>query len=274
VTEILILLVVGLAAGTVGSLVGLGGGIIIVPSLLMLGHVYADFRGITPAVAVGTSMLLIILTALSSTLSYSRQKRVDFRSGLTFFLASGPGAAVGAYLTRFFESESFLAAFGFLMIFVSWMLRLKEKGKKRTIRWHVRRTYTDESGQSAEYGYHLGIALPVSFVVGIISGLFGIGGGSLMVPMMILLFRFPPHMAIATSMFIIFLSALTGSAAHVAQGNIHWWAALFLAPGAWAGGKLGAWISSRLSGTALVNLLRVALLVMAVRMILDGFNLV
>ncbi|WP_124728624.1 sulfite exporter TauE/SafE family protein [Staphylospora marina] len=269
----LILLLIGLLAGTVGSLVGLGGGIIIVPSLLFLASADPErFGGITPAVAVGTSMLLIILTALSSTLSYARQKRVDFRGGFTFFLASGPGAFVGALLPRYLQSDEFLALFGVLMIIVSWMLRLSERGKRRSIRWHVVRTVTDEEGRETEYGWHLGIALPVSFAVGVISGLFGIGGGSLMVPMMILLFRFPPHMATATSMFIIFLSAVTGSVSHLIQGNVHVWSALFLAPGAWLGGRIGAWISSRLSGGQLVKVLRVALLLMAVHLILDGLG--
>jgi uncharacterized membrane protein YfcA len=61
---------------------------------------------------------------------------------------------------------------------------------------------------------------------------------------------------------------------HVVQGNIHWLSALVLAPGAWMGGRAGAWISAKLSGRTLLNLLRIAIIVTAVRMILDGLNLV
>jgi uncharacterized membrane protein YfcA len=272
--EWLILLVIGWVAGTVGSLVGLGGGIVIVPSLAVLGRYYPEFRGITPPVAVGTSLLLIVLTALASTLSYARQRRVDFGSGWIFFLGCGPGAVIGAYLTRFFHSDAFFAAFGVVMIFVSFMLRIKEKGKPRRIRWDLRRTFLGPEGESYEYGLHRLTAWIISFFVGIISGLFGIGGGSLLVPMMILLFGFPPHVATATSMWVIFLTSCAASVTHFIEGNIYWYAAAFLAPGAWLGGRLGAWVSSRLSSRALLTLLRAALVVVAMRMITSGLHLV
>lgn len=272
---ILLLLLIGLVAGTVGSLVGLGGGIIIVPSLLVLASFHPGFSGITPPVAVGTSLILIVLTACSSTLTYSKQKRVDFHSGWLFFITCGPGAMVGAYLTRYFHSDWFFVGFGFIMILVSLMLTIREKVKHaRPMNWDVTRTFQDESGETYEFGYHRLTALVVSFFVGMVSGLFGIGGGALLMPMMIILFRYPPHMATATSMFTIFLSSVTGSFTHLVQGNIHWLAAAFLAPGAWAGGRLGAWISSRLSNRALLICLRIALVLVAIRMILKGLHII
>ncbi|MRG27193.1 sulfite exporter TauE/SafE family protein [Laceyella tengchongensis] len=272
--EWMLLFVVGLLAGTLGSLVGLGGGIVIVPALIYLAGIHPAFQGITPSVAVGTSLLLIVLTALSSTLSFLKQGRVDVKSGFVFFLACGPGAMVGAWITRLFQSDTFFAAFGCLMLLVSWLLRIKEKGTVRPVRLDVTKTYTDPAGTVYEYGYHRLTALGLSFLVGVISGLFGIGGGSLLVPMMIMLFRFPPHVATATSMLIICLSSIAASVMHVVQGNIHWLSALVLAPGAWMGGRAGAWISAKLSGRTLLNLLRIAIIVTAVRMILDGLNLV
>lgn len=272
--EWILLFIVGFLAGTIGSLVGLGGGIIIIPALLYLAEAHPSFQGLTPSVAVGTSLFLIVLTALSSTLSYLKQKRVDAKSGFTFFLACGPGAMVGASLTKYFQSDAFLVAFGCLMLLVSWLLRAREKGKARYMRLDVKRTFTDAEGNVHEYGYHRLTALTLSFLVGVISGLFGIGGGSLLVPLMILLFRFPPHVATATSMMIIFLTSIMGSVTHVIQDNIHWLSVLLLAPGAWVGGKMGAYISSRLSGRTLLNLLRIAIILTAVHMIWDGLNLI
>lgn len=269
----IILLLIGLIAGTIGSLVGLGGGVIIVPSLLALGLFYPKLASISAPMAVGTSLVLIVLTALSSTLSYAKQKRVDFSSGWLFFLAAGPGSLLGAYLTKYFESQGFLIAFGCLMLFVSWILSVRDKAKARNVRWDVKRVFRDEEGMVYEYGIHRGIAFTISFFIGVIAGLFGIGGGSLMVPMMILLFRFPPHVATATSMFVIFLSSITASIGHFVQGNIHWFAVLFLAPGAWIGGRLGAYISSKLSSRTLVLVLRIALVIMAVRLIFSGLDL-
>ncbi|TCS96989.1 sulfite exporter TauE/SafE family protein [Hazenella coriacea] len=273
--EGLILLLVGLAAGTIGSLAGLGGGVIIVPALLFLASVNPQFSMITPPIAVGTSMLLIVITALSSTLSYSKQKRVDFRSGIVFFLGCGPGAMVGAYLTRFFqETDVFFATFGFVLILISFMLNVKEKGKPKAIQWDVLRSFQEPSGVTYEYGYHRITAFILSFFIGILSGLFGVGGGSMMMPMMLLLFGFPPHVATATSMFVIFLTAIMGSFTHVIQDNIHWLAAVFLAPGAWLGGRFGAWVSLKMNGRALVIVFRSFLFIIAIRMVLDGLHII
>ncbi|GGE07564.1 UPF0721 transmembrane protein YunE [Marinithermofilum abyssi] len=270
--EWLLLLLVGLVAGTVGSLVGLGGGIITVPALLMMASLYPEFSHITPQVAVGTSLALVVLTALSSTLSYGKQKRVDFHSGWVFFLASGPGAMFGAYLTRYFDMGVFYVGFGVLMIVISALLTFRERMKGHSVKWSVKREFTDREGNVYEYGYHRPIALIVSFVVGTISGLFGIGGGALLVPMMVLMFQFPAHVATATSMFVIFLSSVAGFFTHWFQGNIDWQAVLFIAPGAWFGGHLGALISSRLSSNALLIALRLAIITVAVRMIIEGLS--
>ena len=134
----------------------------------------------------------------------------------------------------------------------------------------IERTYIDKKGLSYTYGYHLLPALTLSFVVGMLSGLFGIGGGSLMVPAMIILFHFPPHIAVATSMFMILLSAIVGSLSHIALGNVEWLYILALLPGAWFGGVTGAAINRRLSSDRLVLVLRVVLIIIALRLIVEG----
>ncbi|GAA5343988.1 sulfite exporter TauE/SafE family protein [Planifilum fimeticola] len=270
--EWILFLLIGLLSGTVGSLVGLGGGVVTVPSLLLIAALFPEFRHLTPQVVVGTSLIMIVVTALSSTLTYARQRRVDYRSGLLFFAASGPGAVTGAYLNRFFEPDSFYIAFGVFMILVSIVLTVGERGKGRSVKWSVTREFTDPDGTVHRYGYHRPTALAVSFLVGLVSSLFGIGGGALMMPVMVLLFRFPPHVATATSMFMILFSSIIGSLGHLVQGNVEWKAALFIAPGAWFGGRLGAWISSRLSSRGLLIALRLALLLVAVRMIWEGVS--
>ncbi|SMO84764.1 sulfite exporter TauE/SafE family protein [Melghirimyces algeriensis] len=271
-TEWILFLLIGLTAGTLGSLIGLGGGIITVPALLLLASLFPELNYMTPQLAVGTSLVLVIITALSSTLSFTRQKRVDFRSGWVFFLASGPGAILGAYLTHFFNVNMFYVSFGCIMILIAGILTFRDRLKSRSVQWSVKREFTDLEGNVHRYGYHRPTAWIVSFIVGIISGLFGIGGGALLVPMMVLLFRFPPHVATSTSMFIIFLSAVLGSITHFTQGNIDWQAVLLIAPGAWVGGKLGAWISRKMSGRALLVALRLAIVMVAFRMMIQGFS--
>ncbi|SFS64459.1 sulfite exporter TauE/SafE family protein [Marininema halotolerans] len=270
--EWLILLAIGLFSGTIGSLVGLGGGIITVPALLFLASIYPDYHEITPQVAVGTSLMLIIITALSSVFSYARQNRVDFQSGWVFFLGSGPGAIFGAYLTSYFNPREFHIGFGVLMIVVAGVLTFQNRLNFGEIRWSVQREFQDSEGNIYRYGYHYLTALVVSFFVGTISSLFGIGGGALIMPVMLLLFRFPAHVATATSMFIIFLSSIVGSTVHFFQGNIDWWAVIWIAPGAYLGGKLGAWLSNRMSSQGILIALRLMIIAVALKMIVDGFT--
>jgi len=135
----------------------------------------------------------------------------------------------------------------------------------------VKRTFVDADGVEHEYGYKRWVALLVSFFVGLISSLFGVGGGLLMVPAMLVLFRFPPHVAAATSMFVIFLSAVVGSTTNLLYGNIEWLYVLLLAPGAWAGGQLGALLAKRLKGKTLVFILRLLILGVAIQMIVKSF---
>ena len=110
--EVALLLIVGLIAGTLGSLVGLGGGIVIVPTLLFLGSGTSLLSEISPQVATGTSLLVIIFTGLSSTIAYYKQKKVDYKSGLFFFIGSGPGGILGAWVNKHLDVNSFSIWFG------------------------------------------------------------------------------------------------------------------------------------------------------------------
>jgi uncharacterized protein len=269
--EFVLLVFIGLLAGTIGSLVGLGGGIIIVPSLLFLsGTAYID--GVTPQMATGTSLLVIIFTGLSSTIAYYKQKKVDYKSGIIFFIGSGPAGVVGAWVNKQLDVDAFSVWFGFFMIFMSFVLMFKDRLKpiKKISQNSIKRTYIDSLGKEQTYGFHPVAGILMSFVVGFFGGLLGIGGGSLMVPAMILLFFFPPHIAVATSMLLLFLTSITSSVAHIFMGNINWLYALALIPGAWFGGKLGAEINQKISSKVVVILLRLVLIIVGVRLIIEG----
>ncbi len=268
--NLLILFFIGCIGGTVGSLIGLGGGIIVVPALLFLGTL-GYFGDITPQIAVGTSILAVMVTGLSSSMSYYKKGLVDIKSGLLFFIGSGPGSIVGSWINKYIDTNTFTLYFGFFIILISFILFVQ--GKIEPLKYPikgVKRTFVSKSGETYEYGYSIFLAVCIAFIVGITSGLFGIGGGALMVPAMLILFRFPPHIAVATSMFIIFLSAITGSITHFYLGNIDWLLALFLVPGAWVGAKAGAFINARLKPTTIIQLLRVFLLAVGLKLIFDG----
>lgn len=270
-TAFVILLLLGVVSATFGSIVGLGGGIIIVPALIYLGPQLLD-QDISTTLAVGTSLTVLIFTAASSTLTFMKDKKVDFRSAWLYFITSGPAAILGASLTDLFEPKLFQLVFGLFMLCLSGLLIFRNKLKPSRVVWPIQRTFTDAQSVTSQYGYNIPAALAVGFGVGLISGLFGIGGGSLFVPAMVLLFRYPAHVATATSMFVIFLSSILGSATHMAHGDVGGWLVLALAPGAWLGGWLGARLVRRISGNGLLWLLRLTLVALAIKLIWSGFG--
>ncbi|SMQ83989.1 hypothetical protein SAMN05444673_5670 [Bacillus sp. OV166] len=269
--EWIILVVIGLIASSLGSLIGLGGGIIIVPSLLYLSTLSA-FGHITPQVAVGTSLFTMIFTGLSSTLAYMKHKTVDYKSGLIFLIGSGPGSILGAWVTEGLHMKTFNIFFGLFIIFISIILLLKDRLKPipyRKDRGFIR-TFIDNAGKTFEYGYNPIIGVLIAFVVGFLSGVFGVGGGSLMVPTMILVFFFPPHVATATSMFMILPTSLLSSITHITLGNVDWLYALALVPGAWIGAKVGVFLNTKLKSKTIVLMLRTILVIVGIRLIYQG----
>ena len=270
--EYVLLVVIGLASGIVGALVGLGGGIILVPATLYIGVNLGMIDGITPQSVVGLSVIMMIFTGLSSTLAYMKMKTIDFRSGFIFFIGSVPGTLLGAFVNKGLDLPSFNLYFGILLIILSILLLVRNYLKP--VNWFVnngkQRTFTDKTGETFIYGYPVWFALLLTFFVGFSSGLFGIGGGSIIVPAMILLFLFPPHVAVGTSMFMVLLSALVNSVTHISLGNVPWLYTIPVIPAAYIGAKIGARLNQKMKSETLVIALRIVLLLFGIRSIIDG----
>ena len=268
----LVLFFIAVASGIVGALVGLGGGIILVPATLYIGNDLELISGITPQTVVGLSVIMMIFTGLASTLSYMKARTVDFKSGFIFFIGSMPGAVAGSWINKGLDLPSFNLYFGVFLIIIAMILMIRDKLKP--VHWFVengmKREYRDMEGNISVYGYPIWFAVLLSFLVGCVSGLFGIGGGALLVPAMLALFLFPPHVAVATSMFLVFLTALVNSASHIVLGNVPWLYTIPVIPGAYIGAKIGAAINQKLKSTALVYALRIVLLLMGIRLIIEA----
>jgi uncharacterized membrane protein YfcA len=258
----LLLFLLGLFAGCSGSLVGLGGGFIVVPVLTFL------FPQMVPAHIVGTSMAMLFFNSISSTAAYARQKRIDYSAAIWFAVSSVPGSILGAVMADRINVKLFHVCFGLFLIFISLLLLFKPKKPLRfPLAPTVHRSFADRSGQRFEYSYHRPTGIVISFFVGFLSSLFGVGGGSLMVPTMALLLSFPPHIAVATSMFNIFLSSIVGTSTHWFLSNIDWMKVLFLSPGAIIGGQIGARIAKRLPAGIVLRILAFMLIIVALRLI-------
>jgi len=270
--QILILISIGLAAGTFGSLFGLGGGIIIVPMLLNIERILPEFSTVPIQVAVGTSLITIVFSSLSSTLTYRKQKRIDFKSGFLFLIGSVPGSLLGSYINTLLNTERFKLYFGVLLVCISLFLFVSSRFKKKPKQIHkgMIQTYTNEQGEAYTYSYNLPLAIGLSVIVGLISGLFGIGGGVMLVPMMAFLFGFPPQLAIATSMFVVMFTTVGSSISYLLIGSINFYYVLLLIPGAWVGGKLGAYINQKLKTETISVILRFVLLLYGIKLMIEN----
>ncbi|WP_211653753.1 sulfite exporter TauE/SafE family protein [Planococcus alpniumensis] len=269
----LILLVVGLASGIVGALIGLGGGVVLVPVLLFLSSSVSVFPNLSPQQIVGLSVVMMIFIGLSSTIAYMKVGTVDYRSGFIFFIGSAPGTVLGAFVNSSLDVPSFQLYFGLLLVFLSLLLLLRDRLK--AVSWFVdhgkKLSFHDRrADQEYVYGYPIWFALLLTFFVGFASGLFGIGGGSILVPAMILLFLFPPHVAVGTSMLMVFLSAIVNSITHISLGNVPWIYTLAIIPSAYIGAKIGAKLNRSIKSDTLVLVLRLALLLLGLRSIYEG----
>ncbi|MBI2848852.1 MAG: sulfite exporter TauE/SafE family protein [Chloroflexi bacterium] len=267
-TESILLIVFGFVVGAYGTLIGVGGGFLIVPVMLLV------FRT-TPQEAVGTSLAIVFLNALSGTLSYARQRRIDYRSGWKFAAATLPGAAAGAYLSSFFTSRAFGITFGLLLLGIALFLVIRPQphagsGRDATVAGHVRRTLVDAQGHVFVYAFDQRVGIALSFFVGFVSSLLGIGGGIVHVPALVYLLSFPTHLATATSLFILAVSSVVGSFFHWGLGHVLYMPVVLIGAGVLLGAQVGAYLSSRLQGVWIVRLFSLALLLVGLRLLIGA----
>jgi len=278
------LIALGLFAGGYGSMVGLGGGFILVPALLLLHY---DSR-----IAAGTSIFVVLLNAASGSIQYLRQRRVDIRSALVFAVAGIPGAWLGAAIDQVMPQRVFLFVFSALLVWASIRLLTTSKLAHAELsaeahrddeprpglvddesRGIIMRDFRDRQGIRHTYRYNLAGAVVISIGAGFIASALGVGGGLVQVPAMIYLFSFPAHVAIATSTLVIALTALFGTASHALYGDVAWATALFVGAGAIVGAQIGARLAKRVPEKPLLRLLAVAVIVTAAKLLWDAFNL-
>jgi len=247
------LFLVGLGVGSFGTLIGVGGGFILVPVFLLLFHY-------TPQFAVGTSLAVVFFNALSGTIAYMRQKKVYYDAAIRFSLATLPGAVVGSYLARYFTSHIFYVSFGLLLISIAclvyWLLKEEDE------------TVCRADAFPAQYNRLFGISLSV--LVGFLSSTFGIGGGIIHVPAMIAFLGFSTHVATATSHFVLAVSTFFGVVSHYFLGNILMGPALIVGSGAAVGAQIGAYVAPKTKARSITLLLCLALLFLGLRMILSN----
>ena len=242
---------IGIGAGAVGSMTGVGGGLLMTPAL--------TFMGFTPAHAASTSLIAVSSTSASSTIEYSKQKRIDYAVGLKMAALSIPGAIIGALLSNEISIENFKAYFAIILIVTGVYITYKNSIIKEK----------SEELKSASFDF---LFYPGSFAAGVISSLFGIGGGIIFVPLMILVLRMAMLRAGPTSQLTLLISSIAGVSTHVILGHPDYIHGAYLAIGAFVGGQIGARLSRHVEESILQKLLSIILVGAAIKLLFDFMN--
>lgn len=269
VIEYLWFIPLGIIVGAFGTLIGAGGGFVLMPVLLIL------YPNEPTSVITSMSLAVVFFNALSGSVAYAKMKRIDYKSGALFMAATIPGAILGAVTTNFIPRRAFDAIFGIIMI-ASAVYLVFLSGKKeckipsRSIIKRVKISLTDFEGIKHAYSYNPLLGIGISFIVGYASSLLGIGGGIIHVPAMSSLLNFPVHIATATSHFILAGMSLTGTVVHIFTGAFTHGVrrTILLSIGVIIGAQIGALMSNRAKGTVIIRALAVALAMAGVRILL------
>jgi uncharacterized membrane protein YfcA len=266
-----LLLLLGLGVGALGTLIGAGGGFILVPVLLLL------MPGADPVQITAISLAVVFFNAASGSIAYLRMGRVDLKSAAWFALATFPGAILGAFCTSAIPRKQFDLVFGILMLLASIYLIWKPEPVapvKAVNPKHTQRTIVDSQGNRHAYAFSLPLGVGLSVFVGFFSSLLGIGGGIIHVPVLNRTLNFPVHIATATSQLILGFMALTGSVTHYFQGNLtgQFETVAFLSLGAVVGAQAGAHVSNLLKGSGIIRALAIALGIVGIRILMTGLN--
>ncbi len=257
------LALISVAAGVLGSLVGLGGGVVIVPVLTLLYHV--DIR-----LAIGASIVSVIATSSGAAAAYVRDRMANLRAGMFLEVATTTGALTGAYLTTLLPARFLFVFFGLILGYSSFAtFRRRHEDAPLTASndrianyFNLHGSYHDlAEGREIPYKVvRTKLGLSIMYVAGLVSALLGIGSGALKVPAMDSAMRLPMKVSSATSNFMIGVTAAASAGVYFVRGQID---PIIAAPVA-AGVLLGATVGARMLGRATSKTIRILFVVVLV----------
>lgn len=274
--NIYLLIVIGFFIGALGTLIGAGGGFLLVPILIIM---RPDFN---PDTITAISMVIVACNAISGSVAYMSAKKVDYKAGIIFAICTIPGSILGVLTSEVIPRGVFDIIFGILMLGLAAFLFFsgaeKDPELKPTItrKGWIQQHLTDKWGETYDYAYNLKLGMVISVFVGYFSPLLGIGGGIIHVPAMSEWLLFPVHIATATSHFILAIMSTVSVIVHYLQGNyddpLVRKMVIGLAVGVIPGAQLGAYLSRKLNGKYIIKALAVSIAIVGVKILISRFS--
>lgn len=249
VTQLLVMVLIGLVGSFFSGLLGIGGAIINFPLLLYVPE-WFGFTAFTPKEVASISMLQVFFASLSGVISNRLStkggaslvhKKLVIQMGLSTLI----GSLIGSVSSIYLNGETINIIYGFLAVIAVIMMVIPTKAASENI-------------SVSQVTYNVLLAVISAFLVGIVSGIVGAGGAFILIPIMLTLLKIPTRITIASSLAIVFLSAVGGVIGKIAAGDIPFWLATFAVIGSLLGAPLGTYLSRRMN----VRMLRYALVVL------------
>ncbi|MDR0334645.1 MAG: sulfite exporter TauE/SafE family protein [Methanomassiliicoccaceae archaeon] len=262
---ILGLIVLSMIAGMIGSLFGLGGGIIVVPVLTILYDLPA-------AEAAAVSLVAIIAISSTSATALIKNRTANVRIGLRLEVAAATGAVIGAVIALYVESWVLALCFAMVLIYSAVYMFLRPE---RVIRNDDAKTADDfvyhdtKTGEDVRYNVqNIGTGMIGFMAAGITSALSGVGGGTIKIPVMNVHMHIPMKVATATSSYVIGITAFSGAIVYLLSGVLDVETAAFVVLGAFAGSRIGLVLLQRINAQGLRRYFSVLLIFLASVMLL------
>jgi len=270
----LTLLGISVGAGFLGSLVGLGGGVVVVPALTLI-------YGIDIRYAIGASIVSVIATSSGAAAAYVKERLTNLRVAMLLELGTTTGAITGAFIAGIIHSRWLFVIFGLALAYsgVAMVRRSQRRGEAVPSdgwadRLRLHGSYFDEV-RGREVAYRVTrtrLGLFLMYLAGLISGLLGIGSGVFKVPAMDLGMRIPIKVSSATSNFMIGVTAAASAGVYFVRGDIDPFIAAPVATGVVIGALAGSRVLPRTDSRLLRLVFVVVLLVISVQMVWKGLR--
>jgi uncharacterized membrane protein YfcA len=268
---ILVLMAFGaFATGVVGALTGLGGGIILVPMLVLIFHIHIRY-------AAGASLIAVIATSSGAAAAFLSEGYTNLRVGMFLQLTSIAGGIAGAFMLALVPVPVLMTVFGLVLLYSGYLSsRRKEEAEEGrpsdplAVRLHMEGSYPAAGGWESYKVFRVVPSFLLMGVAGIISGLLGIGAGAVNVLAMDQVMRLPYKVSTSTSNFMIGITAAASAGIYLHHGYIDPVLAMPVMLGVFGGAVVGARLLMFLRAKPLRIFFSVVVLIMAVEMIYKG----
>jgi uncharacterized membrane protein YfcA len=246
-----LIIIIGIIAGTFGAVLGLGGGIIIIPIL-------TQGFGVDIKTAVATSLVAVIATSTGGAITYLKEQKANIRLGMTLEVTTTIGALIAGIIIGIINEKALTALFIAILLYSGYNMFINTRPKP----------VSDITANDNDYKVeNIPLGMVISLIAGTLSGLLGIGGGLIKVPVMNLLMKVPIKPAVATSNFMIGVTAATSALFYFGKEKVITDITAAITIGVLIGAFIGVRLSGKLKNHTIIYIFIAVILLTAVKMI-------